>query len=568
MQTMVLNNNTYWWILFILLLLMAAVLFLLKPIMRYLIKRITNDAMGKLLTDQYTQNIAETLPSLKRFSVLNFIEMSLRAQRGKILTRPLGSPKHFPGYDLLMFSPRQMGRLSLSEDAPIDMSVILGQHAEKPLKIKIPLMIGGMAYGTALSERAKIALARASANLKTATNSGEGPFLPEEPGEAGKFVLQICRWSWGARTDEQIDSADMLEVQMGQGADLGVSVIEAAGFSGRARVLGGLEPGEPAVGLAAPPGIQKSEDWPVFMKKLRQRARGIPIALKIMATGHLEEDLAIAVELGFDVVVIDGAEGGSHATPPIKQDDFGIPSLYALSRAKRFLQGHSVSLVVGGGYYTPGQCLKALALGADAIYLATVPLFALGHNQLPKVIPWEPPTTLVYYNSPDEKKLDINQAATSVTNVLRAMILEMEEAMRALGKSSLQDLSPDDLVALDGLSAEMTGVRSLVAQPASPPPCVLMTVTDTKETERERQSQTPTKGKQEEAQEDGSFLDKRLIKEQLQLIRALKEENRRMWRVIDRHIRFLHKRSVRSPATKRNTAKHNKQDKEDENRPC
>lgn len=462
--------NNYQWIyilLFLLVLLLLGAIFLTKPILRYIIKRVVNDALGKLLTDDYTQNLVELLPSLTRFSLLNLVEMSLRAQ-GKIVMRPLGSPKHFIGYDNLMFSPRQMTRLSLPKSAKIDMRVTIGSSAKKPLIIKIPLMIGAMAYGIGLSEESKVALARASKKLGTAANSGEGPFLPEEPGESGKFVLQICCWSWGARTNKQIASADMLEVKMGQGADLGVSSIEATEFAGRARILGGLDEGEPAIALKAPPGIEKPEDWPNFMEKLRQRAKGIPIGLKIMATDHLEEELAMAVALGFDAIVIDGCEGGSHATASIKQDDFGIPSLHALVRAKRFLQDSQMSLIISGGYFTPGQCLKALALGADAIYLATVPLFALGHNQIAKVVPWEPPTTLIYYNSPTKTELDVDQAATSVANVLTAMVLEMEMAMRALGKSSIKELGIKDLVALDDITAQITGVKSVFDKPVIP----------------------------------------------------------------------------------------------------
>jgi glutamate synthase domain-containing protein 2 len=554
MQIVIPSINWPFLLLFLVVLAFIAALILVKPIMRYIIKIITNDAVKKLLTDDYTQNVAETLPSLKRFSVINFIEMSLRAQSGKVLTRPLGSPKHFLGYDQLMFSPRQMTQLSLPESAQIDMSVIIGSNAEKPLTVKIPLMIAGMAYGLALSEEAKLALARASKTLQTATNSGEGPFLPEEPGEAGKFVLQICRWSWGGRTNEQIASADMLEVQMGQGSDMGVATIEASEIAGRARILGGLEPGEPAVALNAPPGVQKLEDWPNFMKKLRQRAKGIPIALKIMATDRLEEELVVAIELGFDAIVIDGAEGGSHATVPIKQDDFGIPSLLALIRAKRFLQESSVSIIISGGYFTPGQCLKALALGADAIYLATVPLFALGHNQLDKVIPWEPPTTLVYYNSPTKTQLNINQAATSVEKVLTSMILEMEEAMRALGKASLKELSADDLVALDSLSAEITGVRSVLQVPVLPMPN--QTVQKIKKQLDQSKSRITLKDlaiarNKAENYEFNTALDKSLIEEHLQLIRELKEENKLMWKVIDTYIKTPYKKKIEPPAQKK-----------------
>ncbi len=443
--------------LFLLILLVSMVFF--KPIFRKVISKITDNIVTRLLSDKYSQNLMEMWPSLKRYSVLNLFENGLRAQNGKIITRPLGTPKHFHGFENLMFAPQIMNRLSLQESIQIDMQVTIGPNAVKPLTINMPLMISAMAYGLALSEEAKRALARAAKTLQTTICSGEGPFLPEERMEAGKYILQICRWQWGARNTEQIASADMLEVQMGQGADMGSVLVEATELQGRAQVLAGLTPGQPAVSYPAPPGILIPEDWPGFMAILRQKANGIPIGLKLMATGHLEEDLAVAVDLGFDAIILDGAEGGSHATTPIKQDDFGLPSLHALVRAVRYLKNTQISLIVSGGYFTPGQCLKALALGADAVALATVPLFSLSHNQLGKVIPWEPPTTLVYYDSPTKTQLDINLAALNVENTLRSMVLEMEEAMRTLGKASLKELNSDDLVALDSITAEITEVK-------------------------------------------------------------------------------------------------------------
>lgn len=440
------------------LILLGCVVFI-KPIFRKVMSKITDNFVIRLLSDKYTQNLMELWPSLQRYSVLNLFENGLRAQNGKIIARPNGTPKHFHGFENLMFAPQLMNRFSLQESAQIDMRVTLGPNATKPLTLNIPLMISGMAYGLALSEEAKRALSRAAKTLQTAICSGEGPFLPEERLEAGKYILQICRWQWGARTNEQIASADMLEVQMGQGADMGSSLVEAVELQGRAQELGGVTPGQPAVSYPAPPGVVTPEDWPGFMAILRERANGIPIGLKLMATGHLEEDLAVAVDLGFDVIILDGSQGGSHATPPIKQDDFGIPSLHALVRAERYLRNTQISLIVSGGYFTPGQCLKALALGADAVALATVPLFALGHNQILKVLPWEPPTTLVYYDSPTKTQLDINLAALNVENTLKSMVLEMEEAMRSLAKSSLKELNSDDLVALDSITAEITEVK-------------------------------------------------------------------------------------------------------------
>lgn len=458
--------NNAWWIILpsaILIFTLLCLILLFKPILRLMFKLVANDMSSKLFGEKYTQNLAEFIPSIKRFSLLNTIELGLRAEHGEVITRPIGSPKHFLGFENLMFTPKQMRKLALHDATPIDMSVQIGIKAKKPLNIKIPLMISAMAYGMALSEEAKIALAKAAKQLGTVTNSGEGPFLPEEAKEADKYVLQICRWPWGARTDEEIETADMLEVQMGQGADLATTALELGEMQGRAQELAGLNPDQQAIAFPSPPGLEHTKDWKNFIKILRKRANGKPITIKLMATDDLEDDLSDAIDLGFDVIVLDGAQGGSHASAPIKQDDFGIPTLNALIRARRFLdnsyKGKDITLIIAGGFFTPGQCLKALALGADAIYLATVPLFALAHNQVQKVMPYEPITTLVYYDSPAKTKFKIEVGTTSVVNAINSMVLEMQEAIRALGKSSLKELTPDDLVALDRDTAEVTGVK-------------------------------------------------------------------------------------------------------------
>ena len=91
--------------------------------------------------------------------------------------------------------------------------------------------------------------------------------------------------------------------------------------------------------------------------------------------------------------------------------------------------------------------------------MGTVPLFALTHRQIHKVLPWEPLTQLLWYNSPYKHRLDINLASQSVANVLKSMAMEMEEGVRAMGKTALSELGPNDLVALDEWTAQVTGVK-------------------------------------------------------------------------------------------------------------
>ncbi|WP_242865700.1 FMN-binding glutamate synthase family protein [Desulfosporosinus sp. HMP52] len=433
-----------------------------KRCFRTIVQRFFGLTLERLLRDKYPENLMELWSAVRRTTVQNILEISLRAEEGKIIQRPLGSPKPLPHYDTLMFVAAQMARLPKEGTIPVDMKVTLGAKAEKPLQIEIPLMISGMSFGLGLSEQAKLALARAAKQVGTAANSGEGPFLQEERDEAGKFIWQISRSTWG-RNPQAISAADMLEVQMGQGARMGYYAKEPSAVKGKAQKLMGISPVESVITSAVIPGISTPWDWSKYVGDLRKEAAGKPIAIKIMATGALERDLAVCLEADFDVIVLDGSQGGASGGSPMICDDLGIPSLLALVRAERFLREQGarkdVSLVVSGGYATPGECLKAIALGADAIYLGTVPLFGLVHNQIQKVLPWEPLTQLIWYDSPYKQRLDIPLASKSVANVLKSMTLEMEEGVRALGKTSLSELGPNDLVALDEWTAKVTGVK-------------------------------------------------------------------------------------------------------------
>lgn len=433
-----------------------------KRSFRTIVQRLFGLVVERLLEDKYHENLMELWSAVRRTSLQTIVEIGLRAEEGTLIQRPLGSAKTLPHYDTLMFVAAQMARLPKEANVPIDMKVTLGQKAEKPLQIEIPLMISAMGYGVGVSEEAKRALARAAKQLGTATNSGEGPFLQVEREEAGKFIWQISRSSWG-HSPQGIEAADMLEVQMGQGARMGPYTVHPNAVKGKAQKLMGISPVESVVTSAVIPGILTPWDWPKYVSDLRKEADGKPIAIKLMATGSIERDLAVCLEADFDVLVIDGAQGGASGASPLVCDDLGIPSLLALVRAERFLREQGarkdVSLVVAGGYATPGECLKAIALGADAIYLGTVPLFALVHRQIHKVLPWEPLTQLVYYDSPYRQRLDIPLASKSVANVLKSMVLEMEEGVRALGKTALSELGPNDLVAVDEWTAEVTGVK-------------------------------------------------------------------------------------------------------------
>ena len=125
--------------------------------------------------------------------------------------------------------------------------------------------------------------------------------------------------------------------------------------------------------------------------KARDITGGAPIGAKIGAGKYMEKDLEYLCESGVDFITVDGAEAATKGSPPIFQDDFGIPTVFAIHRAAQWIRNNGyqdqVSLLVSGKIRTPGEVLKACALGADACYMGSIALFAVSHSQLNKALP-------------------------------------------------------------------------------------------------------------------------------------------------------------------------------------
>jgi methylamine---glutamate N-methyltransferase subunit C len=411
-------------------------------------------SMGKIvITDSYEENITELIPGVKKYGLLRIIENSLRAERPEVLHRPLGSVREWPSFDAITFIPAQTGPFPIDKNVEIDMKVLIGPKAKKPLRIGIPLMITGMAYGVGLSKQAKIALAQASARMNTAINSGEGGILPEERQHAKYYILQFSKTEW-AKEEEHIKNADMIEIKFGQGALAGMgSVIPPEKLKGRAREVMNLQDGEDAIIHEQFFENQTLEDFKELIDELRTFTKGIPIGVKMMAGGKIEQDINHLLQIGVDFITIDGGQASTHDAPPILQDDFGIPTLHALIRADQYLKSikkrEDVSLIVSGGLSSPGDFLKVLALGADAIYVGSAILFALSHSQSVKPLPFEPPTQMVWYNGKFANQFNIQKGADAAYRFLYSSTEEMKMALRAMGKTSLKELTRDDLVTYD-----------------------------------------------------------------------------------------------------------------------
>ena len=418
-------------------------------------------AIERMARDSYTENIFEMVTGAKKVGTINMIENIMRASQGKPPGRPLGSHMHFSPWEKLLFNPVHLHRFPTPEHVAISSSVVIGKRAKKPLEIAIPIMIAAMSYGGALSKHAKIALAKGASMVGTATNTGEAGLLEEERKAAKLLIGQYNRGGW-LNNPEQYKRLDAIEIQLGQGAQGSSPQRTKAKNIGREyQEVFQLADGEDAIIHSRLPGVDTKEQFMALVKQLREET-GVPVGLKIAATHYLEQELEIAVKAGVDFITVDGAEGGTHAAPPILEDDLGLPTMFAVSRASKFLASkgaEDISLIATGGLVTPGHFLKAMALGADAVYTGTSALIAMIGDQMTKAVPFEPPIDLVVYSSKMTDQLDIDRSVTNLTNFLNACVREMELVGYSTGKTRFSEFSREDLCTLDPFLTQALGVE-------------------------------------------------------------------------------------------------------------
>jgi glutamate synthase domain-containing protein 2 len=430
---------------------------------RKAIAKFTKDFMTKLTTDKYEENIWGMISSLIRTGPQNVIEIGLRAERGEVIQRPMGTPRRYPNLNGLVFNFTYLDPMPTPLDTPVDLRVTIGKEAKAPLKIAFPVMVSAMAYGLALSERVKIAMAQGASMAGTATNTGEGPPLPEERENANKLIVQVSRGGW--TSIDAIRSSDMVELQLGQGTSGGIGrITKYSEVVGRPGKLMGLEPKEDVLTHVHLPKVREPEDLKRLVDDLRYESGGVPIGVKIGAsTISLERDMDIIVSSGVDFITIDGSTAATKGSPPILQDDFGIPSLLAIPRAVQFLESRGmkgkVDIIASGKLLTPGDYLKAIALGASAVYSGTSALLAVSHRQTEKLLPWEPPGTIIWYTGAKANTYDVKLGAKSLANYLNSVKMEMADGLRAMGKNSVGEVGPEDLRALDLETYLFTGIK-------------------------------------------------------------------------------------------------------------
>jgi len=316
-----------------------------------------------------------------------------------------------------------------------------------------------MSFG-ALSKESKIALAKASTLAETADNTGEGGMLPEQRKEAKILIAQYSTGRFGV-DEKYLKSADAIEVKIGQGAKPG---------------QGGLLPKEKITdeiaeirkvdknnSLHSPPrhlDINNIDELKERITHLRELTGGKPILLKLGA-GNIESDVELAVYANPDIIVIDGMEGGTGASPEVLLDDVGIPTINALVRARKKLDELDAKqeLVIGGSFTKGADVAKALALGADAIIMGFSLLVAMGCTYCGLCHLGKCPRGITTQIPELRNKFDIDENAIKASNYMKSCTEEIKMIAGAIGKDNIHDLNKNDLLALNSDISKITGIR-------------------------------------------------------------------------------------------------------------
>ena len=385
-------------------------------------------------------------------------EIHEMAVTGKSLSSSMGTKMPLPSWDDILLLGSQLNPLPLNDGDFVDTTTVIGKHARKPMVLENPVYISHMSFG-ALSKEVKVALARGSAMAKTAMCSGEGGILPEEKEAAYKYIFEYIPNKYSV-TDENLRSSDAIEIKIGQGTKPGMGGhLPGEKVTEEIAAIRGKKQGEDIQSPSKFPELNTKEDLRDMVDLLRRRSEGRPIGIKI-AAGNIEQDLEYCVYAQPDFITIDGRGGATGSSPLFLREATTVPTIYALHRARTYLDsvGSDISLVITGGLRVSADFAKALAMGADAIAVASAGLIAAACQQYRICGTGKCPVGVATQDPRLRERLKVDAAAQRVANYLNVSLEELRTFARITGKASVHDLSVEQLITTDREIAAYTGI--------------------------------------------------------------------------------------------------------------
>lgn len=385
-------------------------------------------------------------------------EIHEMAVTGKSAIEAMGTQMKMPGWDDVLILGAQLNPMPLNKHDEVSLQTVIGKGAKKPMTLAMPVYISHMSFG-ALSRETKIAMAKGSAAVETAMCSGEGGILPEEKEAACKYIFEYVPNQYSV-TDENLKTADAIEIKIGQGTKPGMGGhLPGSKVTPEIAKIRNKPLGEDVISPSKFPGIESADDLKKLVEELRARSEGRPIGIKI-AAGRIERDLEFCVYANPDFITIDGRGGATGASPAIVRDSTSVPTLYALYRARKYLDsvGAKIDLVITGGLRVSSDFAKAIAMGADAVAVASAAMVAAACQQYRICGSGMCPVGVATQDEKLRERLHIDAAAKRVENYLRCSAEELKTFARITGHTDIHGLSVDDLCTISREISEHTNI--------------------------------------------------------------------------------------------------------------
>lgn len=381
-------------------------------------------------------------------------EIHEMAVTGQSAIEAMGTRMKMPDWDDVLVLGAQLNPMPLDEHAQVTLKTVIGKRAKKPMELDMPVYISHMSFG-ALSKETKIALAKGSAAAGTAMCSGEGGILPQEKEAAYKYIFEYVPNQYSV-TDENLKTSDAIEIKIGQGTKPGMGGHLPGGkVTPEIAQIRNKPVGEDVISPSKFPGINTRDDLKKLVSELRARSEGRPVGIKI-AAGRIEKDLDFCVYAEPDFITIDGRGGATGASPSIIRDSTSVPTIYALYRARKYLDltGSDIDLVITGGLRVSSDFAKAIAMGADAVAVASAAMAAAACQQYRICGTGMCPVGVATQDEELRRRLHIDTAAKRVENYLKCSARELRTFARITGHTDIHGLSVDDLCTI---SDEISG---------------------------------------------------------------------------------------------------------------
>ena len=394
-------------------------------------------------------------------------EIYKQANSGGVLLSSMGNPKEFPVYwDRILINASQVTNPPIDPlREPMETKVFLGKKPEKicrkengdlccdlapQLELSMPVMFSAMSYGS-ISYNAHASLARAATELGIYYNTGEGGLHEDFYVYGPNTIVQVASGRFGVHED-YLNAGAAIEIKMGQGAKPGIG-----GHLPGAKIVGDVSrtrmvpEGSDAISPAPHHDIYSIEDLRQLVFSLKEATEyQKPVIVKVAAVHNIAAIASGIARSGADIIAIDGFRGGTGAAPTRIRDNVGIPIELALAAVDQRLRDegirNQVSLVAGGSVRSASDVVKAVALGADACYIATAALMAMGCHLCRTCQSGKCNWGIATQRPELVKRLDPNEGSQRLVNLMTAWCNEIKELMGGMGINSIEALKGNRLM--------------------------------------------------------------------------------------------------------------------------